>query len=493
MPFGFGNNTAPSTISGFRSGQANQGWNPWSSARNGLTGIVNREIPYSTVFAGFINASQRISTFDFNQTDEELKRLLESHNTTMASALGALTGRSIGKALAIGGAGLAGITVPKIRSTALAKRLIEATTEEAREEIVEEVRSLFQITSSIFANRLLIEGYMKVRSFIKKQPLVVLERFFDPATARYIKNTWGEPDAPELIISEAIEERIEQIPNAMMRIFVEEAIEEGYDAFIESGFVIANELDQALAEFQLRQSEPEETITIETIAGEPDAEVIVIENQKEETIIEQAQTAITNWRLLQNRDIGNIVTSSVELVRSNPQSRKLEITFASVSTPPFVSRNNIPFHQTTITIPNIKRNISWDRLKRTLRYNRNIPAYTWGDSKARAYFKDKRMIKINYDPLNMTQQAIKEYLEELAELSDSELQGISASNILEQPTRDKDTGIGMYPIEGRLITRNLFNLQSGNVNSVPQDIYRFPIWTNGEQSDFTSEFNQVDL
>ena len=117
MVFGFGNNTAPSITSGFRSSTANQGWNLFGGAKNAVVDYVNKEIPYSQVFSGFINAGQRISIFDFNKTDEQLQNELKAHNLTMASALGALNGRSIGKGIAIGGAGIAGVTVPKISST----------------------------------------------------------------------------------------------------------------------------------------------------------------------------------------------------------------------------------------------------------------------------------------------------------------------------------------------------------------------------------------
>jgi hypothetical protein len=493
MPFGLGNNTAQTLTSGFRPSVANNSWNPFGGAKNSLLNFANQEIPYSQVFSGFINAGQRISTFDFNKTDAQLKRELESHNLVMASALGALTGRSIGSALAVGGGAFAGLTVPKISSTGLAKRLIEAGSERAKEEIIEEVESLLNTTKSLLANRVLIEGYMKLRSFIKKQPLVVLERFFDKETALYIKNKWGNEGEEPLILSEIVEEKIESISNPMVRVFVEEAIDEGYASFIETGYVIATELDSALAEFQMRQSQSEQVLTIQTIADEPESEQLIITGSSPETIQENAEQAIQNWRVLQSRDIGNIVTQNVEVIRANPQSRRLEIVFKSVSVPPFVNPNGSPAHQSILTIPHIKKNIAWDKLKRTLRYRRDIPAYYWGDSTARLWFDNSRKLILKYDAVKNTKQFIKEYLNEIAELSEENIKSITASDVLEQPSRNRDNAIGMYPVEARLITRKLTNQRSGNANSIPQEIYQFPIWTENPRSDYVINFNQSDL
>ena len=493
MTFGFGNNTAPSVTSGFRSAQANQGWNLFGGAKNAVVDYVNKEIPYSQVFSGFINAGQRISNFDFNKTDEQLQNELKAHNLTMASALGALTGRSIGKAIAIGGAGIAGVTVPKISSTNLAKRLIEATTEDAKDEILGEVENLFFTVKSLLSNRLLIEGYMKFRGFLKKQPLVVLERFFDSATARYIKNTWGEPEAEPLILSEIIEEKIESISNPLVQAFVEEAIEEGYESIIESGFIIAQELDSALAEFQMRASQPVQTITVQTIANEPNSEQIVIEGSNPEVIEGQVQEAITNWRTIQSRDIGNIIARDVEILRSNPQSRRLEITFKSRPHPPFVNADGSNADTATLTIPNVKQNISFDKLQRTLKYNKTTPAFIWGDSKARAWFKDKRMLKINFNGLTVARNYIKDYLKEIAELSDSIVEGVSASDILDQPAHQKNDPIPMFPVEAKLITRNLTLLRGRSTNEAPQVVYTFDLWTDNEPRDYATRFNQSDL
>ena len=493
MVFGFGDNTAPITTSGFRSGQANQGWNLFSGAKNSVVNFVNQEIPYTRIFAGFVSAGQRISTFDFNKTDVQLENELKQHNTILASSLGALTGRSIGKALSIGGAGLAGITVPKISSTNLAKRLVQATSEEAKEEILDEVTQVLRTVGSLVGNRLLIEGYMKFRSFLKKQPLFVLERFFDPATARYIKNTWGEPDAEPLILSETIEEKVESISNPMIQNFVEEALEEFYDAFIESGFIIATELDSALAEFQMQSSQPGQTITVQTVADEPNSEQIIITGDNPDRIQENAQEAIQNWRMLQNRDIGNIVARDVEIVRSNPQSRRLEITFKSKAFPPFVNADGSPSQEAILTIPNVKKNISWDKLKRILKYNKSIPAFIWGESTARLWFMDQRKLRLKFDANLNDIPKIEAYLKDISDLSESIFKGVSTSNILDQPTALKDEPIGMYPVEAKLITRNLALLNRGNANQVPHQEYRFLLWTDNEPGNFTVKFNQSDL
>ena len=90
-------------------------------------------------------------------------------------------------------------------------------------------------------------------------------------------------------------------------------------------------------------------------------------------------------------------------------------------------------------------------------------------------------------------QKIEAYLKDIADLSESIFKGASTSNILEQPTALKDKPIGMYPVEGKLITRNLALLNRGNANQVPHQEYRFLLWTDNEPSNFTVKFNQSDL
>lgn len=493
MPFGFGNNTAGNRTGGFRSSLANQGWNPYEGAKSFLLDKVNAEIPYTKVFSGFVSAGQRISNFDFNKTDEQLKEELKNYNIVLASSLGALAGRSIGKGLAIGGAGLAGITVPKISSTALAKRLVEASTENAKEEILEEVQNVFNVTKSLIGNRILIEGYMKFRSFLKKQPIFVLERFFEPEIADYIKNKWGAEGSEPLILSETIEEKIESISNPMIRAFVEEGTEEFFDSFIESGFIIAQELDTAFAEFQLKSSQAEQTIEIQTIADEPNSEKLIVSGTEQDNLIDTAQVALNNWRILQSRDVGHIVTRSVEVIRNNPQGRRLEITYRSKPFPPFVNEDGSPALEATLSIPNVKRFLSFDQIKRTLKYNPQVASHIYGNSSITLKFTKNRKLWLKFNSLNTSKETMQRYVEEIAELTQEVTYKISCSDVLEQPARNKVETLGLYPVEARLIRRNDLLLEGRNANSVPQSSYPFSLWLDNPPFDFQEEFNTIDV
>lgn len=490
MAFGLGNLTARMRTSGFRTSGSNSGWNLGRGANNRLLNFLNVEIPYTQVFSGMVRSGQVLSTFDFNQSDEELRRLSDQYNQNMAAALGNLAGRGIGSALTVGLGGVAGLSVPKISSGKLAREITKATTQKAREDIVGEVRTVLFTTGQLVANKTLIEGYIKLRTLLKNQPLPLLRTLFGDDTAFFIKNSWGEPDAPRLVLYEALEEKIEQIPNQLVRTFIENAVEEFGDTIIENGYIIASELDSALRNFQLQNSQTERVITLQTNADEPDSESFVISGDNYEVSEQEIRTTLNNWRAINNRDIGRIIAYDSEIIETLPIYRRIQIIYRSSPVPPFVNPDGTPAKKAVVTIPNLKKGITWNQIKRGVKYSKARPAYIWGDSVAVLKFVDKRKIRLQYSNTNTTRTAIEQYLRELSDLSTGIIRTITANDYLEQPRANRDLAINMYPTEAIMTLIDPTNPTYADQNTLDRATFKFPLWVDNEPQAFKDAQNQ---
>ena len=494
MAFGLGGNTAQTATAGFRSGQGFGGFNVGNGLRSGIGNMLKKEFSYTEVFSKMVMFQQTLSTFDWNKTDEELRARYKDMQLQTSSMLGGLVGRGIGSTLAVGMGGAAGLVVPKISSGALAKRLMEAASEEARDEIIGEVGAAMSNFKTMGLTIGAIELYINFRNFLKKVPRPILNQIYGEQTADFIVNTWGTKEAQPLILQEELEERIESITNPNIRAFVEEAVEEFFESIIETGYVIASELDSALREYQLdRLQNTDRTITLQTIADEPNSERFVIDSDNYEEAQDEIRQTLQTWRVINNRDIGQIVTQDVEVLALNPQLRRLEITFRSRPYPPWTNTDGSPAKLTVLTIPNFKQAITWDRLKRELKYNIEKPSYFWGDHVAELQFTDKRKIRIQYDRNLMTEEDIEQTLKSFADLSQGVIKFIKTNEIIEQPIQMRDRGIGMYPVRCKVVNRNLTNINLRSANELPVISYEFDLWTENEPSDFQQRFNEVPL
>lgn len=494
MAFGLGNNTAPPITTGFRTSTGFGGFNIGNGFRGAVGNFLRKEFSYNEIFSNLVQFQQTLSVFDWNKTDEELRQLYKTYQTQLAGQMGALVGRGIGSTLAVGLGGVAGITVPKISSGQLAKRLMQAASEDARDEIIGEVEGTIQSIKGMALNLGAIEVYINLRTFIKGLPRSVLESIYGKQTTDFIKNTWGEKDANTLILQEALEEKIESISNPQIRAFIEEATEEFFESIIETGFVIAGELDSAFREFQLTRvqnnNDQTQTVTLQTIADEPNSERFIISADNYEEAEDEIRQTLQQWRIMQNRDIGQIITQNVEILEQHPQQRRLEITFRTRPHPPWINDNGIS-KITTLTIPNFKQNITYEELKRNLKYSLITPSYIWGDDVAVLKFTDKRKIRIQYDHNQMQKDQIELLLKSFADLSDGIIKTITTNEVVQQPRALRDTGIGMYPVYCKVFAQNLTQSDIARANQLPRASYEFPLWLENEPDDFNQRINYV--
>ena len=485
---GFINNVLNNARSGFNPRQMFEGFNLGDGIKSQFAKWLGYEFKYTEVFSFLVRASNTINTFDWNATDIELRAKYKEMNEEMAGAWGAVFGRGIGSATAIALGGGSALMLPKISGARLAKQVMETASKEAKEELIDEVADAMRETRGKAGSMLALEGFIRYRQLMKKLPESVLTGLYGAETAHWIKHGWGAEGGASFKISEKIEEKIEGIKNSVIQEFVTEAIEGFSDSFIDTGFVIAQEFDESLRQFQLAQTRTEDPEVIEVYPNEdnPD-ERYILEGYTEEEFQGFVQQILNTQRVMQSRDVGQIIASSIDSYRSSPMLRKLEIVFRSVPRSPFMHPDGSRALEKVLSIPNVKKNISWQKIKTTFG-NGNV-AFNAGDRWAVLKFKDtKRYLKVRLDDASIS--GAEAMLKDWAELSELEYDPPVAINDYQgQQPIDRRPSTPMYAVKGRLLHTNLG--PNGRIIRSFPSIYQFDLWQDDPPPNFADNFNNL--
>jgi uncharacterized protein YaaR (DUF327 family) len=485
MGFGFIQNVENNSRTGFNPARMFDGFNLSDGIKSQFAKWLGNEFKYTEIFSFLVRSSNSLSTFDWNATDKELRAKYKELNEEMASAWGAVFGRGIGSATAIALGGGAALMLPKISGARLATQVMGAASEQAKEELIDEVADALRETRGKAGNMLALEGFIRYRQLMKKMPKGVLVGFYGEETAEWIINGWGSEDGASYKISEKIDEKIENIQNSIIQEFVREAVEGFSDAFIDTGFVIAQEFDESLRQYQLANSGLEDFDVIEVFPNEENPnESYIIEGNREQ-LEQQTQDIINTYRVMQSRDVGQIVASSIETYRSTPMLRKLEIVFKSVARSPFIHSNGTRALEKIVSIPNVKKNISWATIKQ--KFGNGNVAFTAGDRWAVLKFKDtRRYIKVQLDDGSIT--SAESLLKEWAQLSELEYDPpIRINDYQDQTTRQRRPSTPMYAVKARLLHTNIDS--NGRIVQGFPSIYTFDLWQDDPPINFDDNFN----
>jgi hypothetical protein len=482
MSFLLGSPTPNSPVSVTPQRGLGEGFNFGRVAKTKLLDFLNQEFGYASTFSFLVSNIQTLTQFDWNATDEEIKQEYETIKSGLAAAGGDLFGQGIGAMVAIPLGGFAGLTVPKISGAGLARELMKASSEEAKEEIIGNALSVVQYMKNSATKVLVLEGYMRFRTFLKGVDEPILAAMFGAETAKYIKRVWGTKTAPEFRIAEKFEEKIESIKNPLIRTFVEEAVESGFDTFIDLGMIIGIQLDEALQQYLLGTGAGSER-TIELIPNSANPnESYIFENQTNEEIEINVNNFLNNWRMARQNEIRQFIAKEHESFRSSPLLRRLVLVFSSTPTGEHHEDGSSP-KLLRVSIPNVKKPIKWSEIKRTVKVYSD---YAWTDGnftgKGRLQGGNRR-IEVKAKDANEAVKVIKE----LVKLSDDEL--LDEPNVIDssRSRRDNRKVQKLYPLHGILQTKTVAASQRRefelNANSVGFEEDYFVLYTDDEPLD----------
>lgn len=349
----------------------------------------------SSIFSWLVGAVEKLKAFDWNATDKALEQSISNSNVAIASIWGSLVGQGAGW--------LAGIAVgygvsflcPVIGGAGLARLVASKTGVEAIEELSSSLAGAVKQTIGILGSNLATMGYINFRRLLKNAPRGVLEALYGKDGADFIQKIWGKEGGPNMSFNTQMEEAVESISNKALQAFVENALEEAWDSFMEAGFIVAAEIDNAYA--QQKQAAAQSLGSPRSLEIELDAkapteskETLQLVAMPQKLAVQTVQQSLNTYRMIHNRDIGLVMGLPVEeYTRAKPQSLRLTIDLYSVKSPPFY-RNSNKLTWATITIPDMKRSaLEWSTIKAAIGGSNG---YLWGRFRAVAYLDTGRKI-----------------------------------------------------------------------------------------------------
>ncbi|MBG1268250.1 hypothetical protein [Nostoc sp. WHI] len=190
------------------------------------------------------STSNFVLNFDINQTDAQLDQLLAQKIQGFYGLLGTTVGTSMGYLVcgAIPGA------VSFAFNPAVGAAIMRDLDDDARSEILGQVNVIARTAFQTMINAELANRFKSSRRFLKKNPDTGFSKIVRSIIGEENWKKWGDSNNSSFTIHQnIIEKRIEAIPDKGKREFLEQALEGFADSCLESGYIVANNLDSQLA------------------------------------------------------------------------------------------------------------------------------------------------------------------------------------------------------------------------------------------------------
>lgn len=432
----------------------------------------------SAIFGWLTSRWTEIWNFDWNATDAQLQAAMENQNVAIASAWGGALGGSFGWITAIGiGYGISYVC-PVIGGAALANAVASGVLPEALEEVGGLFQNALRVTANSFISRATMSLYINYRRILKNAPLSLLEAVYGSETAQFIKNFWGNEGQPNISFASQLDSRLDSL-NPSSQAFWEEFFDEAWDSFTEAGYLIASELDAAIAQSKVGASlvaGKQRAVTVQP-DRRVDGEAVAFVG-REEQVKQDVQLYLNQHRLIYNRDVGQIVGQpALDWYKAMPQRRKLTIVFKSVERPPFYDRDN-GIKTATYSVPEPKVNLSWEKIKRAAK------PYNWGRFRCTANLTNGRQMAV----YGASPQEAEDKLRELLDLSECEFSTLSITEEKDRNPRLRKEMTRLYPATGTMLVRrpslNTIGLTDLDGNTWDEEHIRFDLWCDEEPEEF---------
>lgn len=302
-------------------------------------------LSFDRIWDILVDAYFELKTFDWNATDEELQKQIETNNQRIIVAGSAALGNYLGWSafrIATFFAGKIGAARAKRRAAAdgfkvpvLAGRVGLALAEEGQEELMFNFQRFLTTTISAQLSNAFINFVLTSR-----------------------RNEWfGQQSitTPQTngSIAAKIDEKIEKLPKFWQRP-VETFIDAFEDGLIEAGYVVAMTIDDYVAanRYSRKEAGPYRTLEIKPEKGND--EVVEFRGSQLE-IVEAVRTVMPVRQLVDDRDIGQFMGTDVnEQIRLKPQLRLLKLIFQGKQQPPYKKDGKRLCGQSEVSIPDPK-------------------------------------------------------------------------------------------------------------------------------------------
>lgn len=400
-----------------------------------------------------VTAYYEFVNFDWNQTDASIRQQIQGNENAIASALGSLAGTGLVWTSAVLLAG--GLT---FKFPVIAGQVALSLAEEGGEEIRAQIAAFLSVAAQSTASNFILGGFLTLRRL----------RLFGLAPINDQREPWT--------IAEAIEERIEQIPDSRLRAFVESFLESVEESIIEAGYVVSYTLEDIYQANRMAVNN--------TFGTERALRIIPDERTEQESIVisgpqtfvqQQTQSVIATHQLIHNRDVGLIVGQPAEdWMKAGVQRRKLTIVFKSKERPPWIVPGGRKAKEITVTVPEVERGLTWQELKTAAR------KFTWGRYRATANLDNGRQMAI----YGATEQEAETKLRELKTLTLANIVTLSVTEEKDRNPNLRKEATEMWPAYATLLIRRPTTDPTGRTdlqgNTYNQETIRIDLWPESE-------------
>lgn len=368
---------------------------------------------FSGAFSWLVSTSTFLANFDWNASDKEIDKGLQSRYIAWASSLGA----SVGGTLGWFACGILPNAALFSFNPAMAAYVLNTFGEEAQEELAAYLVLIVKQSLNVAVATAFAQTYKTARSILKASPQV--RKLFSKI------DQWGAKDGPTFTISKSIEDTIEKIPNPFLRGFIDSAYEEFFDACIDAGFTLTASMDSFVAAQKAANANSSKEI-IELKPDRESDEILYLAGSQEslKTAIPQV---LAQHQMIRDRDLGLVFETPI----SDYEYSKIKDTFTlhlcyhSRKAPPFGTANTAGTQRVSLTIPHLKRtSIDWTKIKRAA----GVAGYQYGKFAAKAYLTNGGSTKIWAN----SGQVATDVLQDLIALSEHEIKNI---DIIEQTNK----------------------------------------------------------
>ncbi len=370
-------------------------------------------LTFTALWGLFVATTQYIWNFNWNITDKEIDNQIQS----AWNAIGGILGGTVGNALGYFACGILPSAYIFTLNEALAIYVLENVAEEMAEEIIGNLNILIRYTFMSSVQSLLLWSFKSIRALIKSNTGAVQAIFGSQAAA--LVKAWGEPNSKPWSFAKAVDDKVESISNTFVRNFVEEFLEEAWEGCVEAGYVVAGSIDNWHAQQKLAAERGLILGQQKYVEIQPDRK-----NERERIILAGPEQALkptivqtlTNYQLMENKDIGTMVGQPVDdYLRARPQSIRLVITFYSVLSPPWKAPQKERLVRATYAIPDVKASkCDWETIKLACGGQNG---YMWGRFRATGELSNGRQMQV----FGATPDEAEDRLKALVALSEAKL------------------------------------------------------------------------
>lgn len=319
-----------------------------------LLGFISKGLKFitwsaSAIFEWGVERYYELVNFDWNESDAELRSRQNEYTISLAKVWGGMIGGGLGRIAVIGlGFGIT-YSLPMIGGAQLAKAVLSGQAADVASELLFSIQFAAKQTVGTVARVASISGYIRLRRLLKR---------LNPSWEK-----WGAADGPRWTIADAIDEKVENIKNPIVKGFVEGALDGFEDGFIEQGFAVAQAVDEQIALQNTLQNGMLGRESGVTVWPDRDSDETFYIEGPSRLVRQEIQSQLISHQRIDNRDFGQILTAGLEAPTPLiPQLRKLKIQFFDQTAPPW-QRNKIKPIEATVSIPDCRPGLTWQKIR----------------------------------------------------------------------------------------------------------------------------------